>query len=380
MKASENKLADNQEQLTGSLSRALPYIRKEIGVSQTDLANKVGISRQMISLIERQLRPMTWTLYLAIMYFIKCNYHTNPQDKTSTRYGLWFFEQMQALEYLLDRNNTTFKERFNNIESNDYMLINASVVSNKGKVRTSNEDNFCFAGSVLNNPATPISLSSVFSSERPILFGVFDGMGGMSCGERASLIAAETSKELFSSSAGCGIDILSLLTGICESANDRVCYEIANTLKKRMGSTASMLGIYKDKYYLCNVGDSPIFLFRKNRLAQISIDHTERPLNENSSKNKKYKLTQHIGVFPEETKIVPFTTMGTIHQSDRFIICSDGLTDMMPKSEIRRILTLNYPADKTSELLLNAALEKGGKDNVTVICIDINSKDEASRI
>lgn len=60
------------------LSQALPYLRKEMGVSQTELADKVGVSRQMISLVERQLQPMTWTLFLAIVFFFKCN---NDFDK-----------------------------------------------------------------------------------------------------------------------------------------------------------------------------------------------------------------------------------------------------------------------------------------------------------
>ncbi len=72
------KISDRQQEMISILSQALPQLRKEMGISQTGLANKVGVSRQMISLIERQLQPMTWTLFLAIVFFFKCN---NDFDK-----------------------------------------------------------------------------------------------------------------------------------------------------------------------------------------------------------------------------------------------------------------------------------------------------------
>lgn len=74
----EYNLTDEQKEMVSILSRALPHLRKEMGVSQTLLASKVGVSRQMISLIERGLQPMTWTQFLAIVFFFKCN---NDFDK-----------------------------------------------------------------------------------------------------------------------------------------------------------------------------------------------------------------------------------------------------------------------------------------------------------
>lgn len=75
---SDYKINAEQQHMIDVLSQALSYLRKEMGISQTVLANKVGVSRQMISLIERQLQPMTWTLFLAIVFFFKCN---NDFDK-----------------------------------------------------------------------------------------------------------------------------------------------------------------------------------------------------------------------------------------------------------------------------------------------------------
>lgn len=64
---------DIREKMLSTLTQALPYLRKELGVSQTVLAQKVGMSRQMISLIERKEQPMTWTQFLAIVFFFKSN-------------------------------------------------------------------------------------------------------------------------------------------------------------------------------------------------------------------------------------------------------------------------------------------------------------------
>ena len=66
-------LTERQRKMINTLTQAMPYLRKELGVSQTVLATKVGMSRQMISLIERGKQPMTWTQFLAIVFFFKSN-------------------------------------------------------------------------------------------------------------------------------------------------------------------------------------------------------------------------------------------------------------------------------------------------------------------
>lgn len=94
----EVKLSEKQKEMISTLSQALPYLRKEIGVSQTLLANKVGVSRQMISLIERQLQPMTWTLFLAIVFFFKCNNDFDKGQKKIIKKYPNVVEQMMLLE------------------------------------------------------------------------------------------------------------------------------------------------------------------------------------------------------------------------------------------------------------------------------------------
>lgn len=94
----DGELSKKQQEMISTLSKALRYLRREIGVSQSFLAEKVGVSRQMISLIERQLQPMTWTLFLAIVFFFKCNHDFDREQKIIIKRYPNVVEQMMLLE------------------------------------------------------------------------------------------------------------------------------------------------------------------------------------------------------------------------------------------------------------------------------------------
>lgn len=95
----EYKLTEQQKEMISVLSQALPFLRKDLGVSQTELANKVGVSRQMISLIERGIQPMTWTLFLAIIFFFKCNNDFDRGNKKVVQKYPNVVEKILLLEY-----------------------------------------------------------------------------------------------------------------------------------------------------------------------------------------------------------------------------------------------------------------------------------------
>lgn len=92
------KLSEEQIRMMSVLSQALPILRREMGISQTELANKVGVSRQLISLIERQLQPMTWTQFLAIVFFFKCNNDFDKGKKNIAQKYPNIVEQLLLLE------------------------------------------------------------------------------------------------------------------------------------------------------------------------------------------------------------------------------------------------------------------------------------------
>lgn len=256
------------------------------------------------------------------------------------------------------------------------MKIRAAVISHPGYCREKNEDNFCFRGEKLVGRETPRPLKFRGKTSSPVLMGVFDGMGGMHAGERASEIAADLAC-MAQQRVSRTTDLDTYLLDLCTQANERTCAEMQNVVKQRMGTTASMLCLQEDRYHVCNIGDSPIYLFRDNRLQAVFQEHTEREnylrIHGPDAKlpKKKFSLTQYIGIFPEEMRIEPYSCHGTVKREDRFLIASDGLTDMVREQEVAEILGRRMSPAKTVTCLLHRALECGGRDNITIICIDL---------
>ncbi len=102
-----------QQEMINTLSKALPYLRNKFGVSQTVLANKVGMSRQMISLIERGVQPMTWTQFLAIIFFFKSNNDFDKGKKSIAKKHPNIVQQLLLLEYDMNAYNKGAKNNDN---------------------------------------------------------------------------------------------------------------------------------------------------------------------------------------------------------------------------------------------------------------------------
>lgn len=78
----ETKITEEQQKMMNAFAIALPKLRKEIGVSQTLLGDKIGLSRQMISFIERGVNPMSWSTFLCIALFFKVNFDKDKKNLT----------------------------------------------------------------------------------------------------------------------------------------------------------------------------------------------------------------------------------------------------------------------------------------------------------
>ena len=133
--------------------------------------------------------------------------------------------------------------------------------------------------------------------------------------------------------------------------------------------------IFDEKVVVCNVGDSPIYLYRDGVLQSIYEEQTERKLYEELGlqeilkKKKKYCLTQHIGMQGEGLQILPYLEELEVQDQDVFLICSDGLTDMVDEAVIKE--TLSTIDAESARKLVSHAIENGGRDNVTVILIQV---------
>lgn len=256
------------------------------------------------------------------------------------------------------------------------MNYHVAAISLVGKVRRKNEDNFCIDTENLPmlHGNTPIH-KQVMSNRVPHIVGVFDGMGGHSEGEKASYYA---SSSICSTSARPekGKSYGQLLADCCIEANKEVCEKADGYT---MGTTCALLCLHGKDYITCNVGDSPIFLVRDGRMKQLSMDHNERSLYEKitgrpAPQEQKFRLTQYLGIPEEEMMIEPFVTAGRLQHKDIMLLCSDGLTDMLAKDEILEIINASETAECAVSALSERAMQAGGKDNITIICVKAENK------
>ena len=238
-----------------------------------------------------------------------------------------------------------------------------------GQIRNNNEDNFWCCGDSLeaqNQGMSHIRSGYMKQSEYPLL-AVFDGMGGESCGEMAAFLAAEACGEHFKTAKdGIRNDPEEFLNEICESMNQAICdYGRTNKINS-MGTTAALLAFAEDAVYSCNLGDSRIYKSDREKFYQISQDHVL-----GRSLFGKAPLTQYLGMEEENLQLEPSISRQEIKIGDRFLLCSDGITDMLSDGEIADILSRDIPVAKTVEILVDRALKKGGRDNITVVLCEI---------
>lgn len=142
-----------------------------------------------------------------------------------------------------------------------------------------------------------------------------------------------------------------------------------------VGSTAVMLCIESKKAHICNVGDSRAYLLRKDKIRQLSVDHTDQALLEACGvKNRRPSLTQHLGIPPTELTLKPHCSSFSIKAGDRFLLCSDGLTDMVQLAELEQILRIGVNPATAVNVLMRAALQNGGHDNITIMVCEITEQ------
>lgn len=238
-------------------------------------------------------------------------------------------------------------------------------VSHIGKLRKINQDNFICDGKFMeaNKEKSSIILEGQKNPKNDALFGIFDGMGGEECGEIASYIAAKNAADL-----EIGGDTAFQLKDFCKKTNEDICNYIKEKHLWSMGTTAAMLAFTKDKITLCNIGDSKIFRFHEGILEQISKDHIVPSIF-----GKKPMLSQNLGIPPTEFSIEPYLAEGEYDDNDIYLICSDGLSDMVTKEEIIEILN-SKKIDEVENELLERALDKGGRDNISVIICKVKQE------
>lgn len=250
--------------------------------------------------------------------------------------------------------------------------IKYAYTCHMGKVRGNNEDNFWCCGETLpaDNQGTNGVRSGTAPGWRLPALAVFDGMGGESCGEIAAFLAAEEFGKYYKKHR----DILRLepellMSEICYSMNEAICAYGKENRINSMGTTVAMAVFTPKQMYICNLGDSRIYATDGEGLKQISADHVL-----GNSFLGKAPLTQYLGMPLEQQMLEPFAEELAYVEGRKYLLCSDGMTDMLSDGEIADVLTREIPLEETVELLLERALKKGGKDNVTIILCEIQKQ------
>lgn len=208
------------------------------------------------------------------------------------------------------------------------------------------------------------------------LFIVADGMGGHAAGEIASQIAVDSVQQ-FLTSTHRNQPLQQLRTAFMK-ANQAVEHAANdNPAWHGMGTTLSVLLCHQNRGYLAHVGDSRIYLLRNSQFTQLTDDHSlvGEQIRQGLLTPKQAQLStlgnillQAIGITPElDICLKTFPLL----EKDLFLLCSDGLSDMVTEAEITTILKQNEPLASLCQQLINKALAAGGKDNVTVLMVQI---------
>lgn len=215
-------------------------------------------------------------------------------------------------------------------------------------------------------------------SDEPKIYILADGMGGYKGGEIASRLATETVKQYilnnFSTTVKEKEEILKLIHNAVEYAN-MVVYEKAkeNPELEGMGTTLEVCLIYNNKAYIGHIGDSRIYRIRKEVIRKLTKDHSyvqklleDKKITRDEAKThpKKNMLTKALGCTPY---VEPDLRARNFEKGDIFIICSDGLTNMVEEQRIYELARENV--ETAAEKLVSEANEAGGFDNITVIII-----------
>ena len=154
-----------------------------------------------------------------------------------------------------------------------------------------------------------------------------------------------------------------------------------------MGTTLAAIYVVKGKILCTNIGDTRIYHYSKGVLEQISFDHTHAQTivdaggaaqNDIGRIPDAKRLTKHLGVFPEEATLSPnISVIDDVDNGDIILLCSDGLTDMLSDEDITAILSTGESSQDVASKLIRTALERGGKDNVTVMAALLDVEETA---
>ena len=211
------------------------------------------------------------------------------------------------------------------------------------------------------------------------VFAVADGLGGHNAGDVASRLAVEPLAALERAMDGTPDDRVADALAKAMAAANRAVYQRAQADAKvrGMGTTLTAVAISDGSAHLAHVGDSRCYLLRDGEISQLSSDHTlvarmvaEGKLSPQEAETHPQRsiLTRALGAEPE----VDVDTLELqLLAGDRLVLCSDGLSSVVPEEEIFAMLSDSKDLKEACKRLIDAANQRGGPDNITVVVVEV---------
>ncbi len=220
-----------------------------------------------------------------------------------------------------------------------------------------------------------------YTSTEADFFLVSDGMGGAAAGEIASRIFLNSATEIITNNPKRSeLQAVTLIKEVYTAAHNEILKNAGeNPTHQGMGCTAELLMFHTDGFVLGHIGDSRTYRLRDNILKQLTKDHSlvQEQLNLgiiNSEQARNHKMRNVIlRALGIDEEIALDIIKGRIFSGDIFLLCSDGLSDMVNDDMIAAILLTTGSLQEKSEQLIEAAKIAGGKDNITLALVEIQA-------
>jgi PPM family protein phosphatase len=263
------------------------------------------------------------------------------------------------------------------------MLIDYAAITHPGKVRKNNEDAYLLSAldgdePILNGPVRPLKVG-----EPGLLVAVADGMGGAAAGEVASHEGlAAVSLFLFGHWGQLGVGgrqelqlIHALRTAVTQASAAVLRYSDDDRTVRGMGSTLTAAVLWNGCAYLAQVGDSRAYLVRGGQLHQLTEDQTlvndlvaqgTLTLEQARVHPQRNMITQALGS-PQALRVG--VARLPLRRGDQLLLCSDGLHGEVPNHQLLALLSRGATPQRGLELLVEAALDSGGRDNITGVLL-----------
>ena len=255
-----------------------------------------------------------------------------------------------------------------NPEATEGMILKVAAVTHRGKVRQHNEDTIVvddwICGDSMNAPRR--SAHDLPSPTAGTLVLVADGMGGHVGGREASRRAAQTMVRL-TAGDGKASEPADALRTVNRELFDAAA---ADPALRGMGTTIAGIVAMSDRVVWFNVGDSRVYSVRPEYLRQLSIDDVPAGAQAGSG-----RITQALGGADSFLEILPHVGSEATRAGRRYLLCSDGLTDMVPLEAIEEALSDND--GDWVETLLENALAAGARDNVSIVVASVSPRSPA---